>query len=205
MQGLAGPDNANDGVTSTFASRGLKATAPRPDSTVQRVAGVDDAAEAATLTQVLMNCITGALGTIVLDELIQVGSWLWKGGKFRQNWCKTLISALGGCIFGVAGGAFERMFLMDGAAKTTSGILQWLIRKAQAAGYTAVAGKLGLIVAKAGCDQANDAVSDSSPDTSDQNQQVTQADQTSPDASGADSNQAPDSPEPQEDNQEQAA
>ena len=129
-----------------------------PSGAVQRVAGVDDAAELG----VLLWCVSGALTTIAIDEAIQGISWLWKGGNFRQNWCKTLFSALFGCIFGVAGGAFGKMFLSEGVAITTSAMLRWLIKKAITAGFTQLAGKLGLILAKSGCDQ-QEKVADATP------------------------------------------
>jgi hypothetical protein len=118
---------------------------------VQRVAGVDDAAEAGAAWAVLWHCITGMLVTLALDEALQGLSWLWKGGEFRQNWCKTVISALFGCVFGVAGGAFERIFFQEAGEATGFALLNWLQKKAAAAGYTFVAGKMAQIIAKAGC------------------------------------------------------
>ena len=139
---------------------------PNQAAGIQRVAGVDDAAEAATAAATLAWCVSGALVTAGIDEVVQLGKWAWKGGKFSQNWCKTLVSALFGCVFGVVGGAFERMFLAEGIARTSSAMTQWLIKKLITFGYTQVAGKLGMVIAKAGCVDGKTAQADpaASPD-----------------------------------------
>jgi Domain of unknown function (DUF4157) len=132
---------------------------------LQRVAGVDDAVEAGILMKVLMNCVSGALVTGVLDEGVQIGTWAWKKWwkkqdiEFRQDWCKTLVSALFGCVFGIAGGAFERMFFAEAAETTGKGLLIWIAKKAKIAGYQLIAGKIGMVIAKAGCSNLEEDVS----------------------------------------------
>jgi len=124
---------------------------PNASGTIQRVAGVDDAAEAVTLGTALAWCVSGALTTVALDEAVQLARWGWNGGKFKQNMCDTLFSALFGCVFGIAGGAFEKMFLSEGVAITGWKIASWIIKKLKVLGFNMLAGKLGLTLAKYGC------------------------------------------------------
>jgi hypothetical protein len=115
---------------------------------IQRVAGADDVAIGAVLAW----CASGTAVTLVIDEIFQVGKWLiWGSGPFQQNWCATLFSALFGCVFGVAGGAAERMIFGEAATLGAAGFLRWAQQKLLMAGYSQVAGKVGLAIAKAGC------------------------------------------------------
>src|SRR5205823_5624550 len=82
---------------------------------------------------------------------------------FRQNWCKTLFSALFGCVFGVVGGAIEKMILSEGVARSGSAIAAWLIRKLKKFGYTQLSGKLALTIAKLGCNEQGVAQADATP------------------------------------------
>jgi|GEM_PF-5062438 len=118
---------------------------------LQRVTG------AAEAIKVLMNCLSGALATVAIDEAIQIGSWAWKKWwkkqdvEFRQNWCKTVISALMGCVFGVAGGAIERMLYQETAETTVEAVLLFLAKKAKVAGRLGFSKQIGSFILKAGC------------------------------------------------------
>jgi hypothetical protein len=161
---------------------------PIPSASIQRVAGADDAAEVATLATVVSWCVTGALGTIAVDELIQFGKSIWKGTKFKQNWCDTLFSALYGCVFGIAGGAIEKMFLAEGASATGFSIAQFLIRNLKKWGYTQLSGKLSLTLVKLGCNrEGNTMASDDTSTLGDDTSQVANSDDTS--TSGDDASQ----------------
>ena len=161
---------------------------PNASGTIQRVAGVDDAAEAVTLGAALAWCVSGALVTVAIDEVIQLAKWAWNRGKFKQNMCATLFSALYGCVFGIAGGAFEKMFLSEGVAITGSNIAKWIIKKLLVFGFTQLAGKISLSLAKYGCAEAQNNSVAMLDDGGNSNQDVTNQGQdntTSSDTSSA--------------------
>ncbi len=115
---------------------------------IQRVTGFEEA----TVGAILAWCASGAAVTLLIDEIIQVAKWaIWGSGRFQQNWCSTLFSALFGCVFGMAGGAAERMIFSEAATLGAAGFLRWAQRKLLMAGYNQLAGKIGLAIAKAGC------------------------------------------------------
>ncbi len=115
---------------------------------IQRVTGVEEA----TVGAILAWCASGAAVTLLIDEILQVARWaIWGSGRFQQNWCSTLFSALFGCVFGIAGGAAERMIFSEAATLGAAGFLRWAQRKLLMAGYNQIAGKIGLAIAKAGC------------------------------------------------------
>lgn len=124
---------------------------------IQRVTGIEESAAIAALSW----CLSGMLVTLAFDEIGQGFKWLIgpKGEKFKQNWCSTILSALFGCVFGVAGGAFEKMFLAEGLSPTLGTLSRWVIKKLLSFGYTNLAGKLALFIAKAGCDDSKVATS----------------------------------------------
>ena len=77
-------------------------------------------------------CLSGAVISGLLDEALQVGQWLLRGsdrGDFRQNWCRTFIAALLGCVTGIAGGALRTILVELGMASglTLGGLLTWLM------------------------------------------------------------------------------
>lgn len=152
---------------------------PISSASIQRVAGVDDAAEV-SLAAVASWCVTGALATIAVDEIFQFGKSIWKGIKFKQNWCDTLFSALYGCVFGIAGGALEKMFLAEYASATGFNIAQFLIKNLKKWGYTQLSGKLSLTLVKLGCNrEGNTMASDDTSTSEDDTSQLASSDETS--------------------------
>jgi hypothetical protein len=106
----------------------------------------------------VMWCLSGLVTTLALDEAIQVGSWAWdqwfgSGRAFRQNWCETVIAAICGCVFGVAGGAVREMFAAEAGAETAGLLLKWLGTKAGQMGYQTVKGAMFSLLARGGCNQ----------------------------------------------------
>jgi hypothetical protein len=124
---------------------------PAGKQTLQRAAPA-----AAGGMAVVMWCLTGLVTTLALDEALQGAEWAYnklfgKGEAFRQNWCRTVIAAICGCVFGVAGGAVEAMFAEEAGAATAGVLLKWLGTKAGQMGYQTVKGAMFSLLARGGC------------------------------------------------------
>jgi hypothetical protein len=116
----------------------------RTDGAVQR------AAPAVGALAVLGWCLSGAAVSALIDEAFQVGGWLWRGGEFRQNWCRTIISALFGCVTGMAAGALEVMLAEAGVGVATGLTLGRLLNWAAARGLRLPAYAVGFL-GRMGC------------------------------------------------------
>jgi hypothetical protein len=118
------------------------------------------AAGAVSIGTILGWCISGAAVTVIIDQIIQLGGWVWDrissgSWNIRQNWCKTLFSALFGCVFGFANGAIARMIFGEVVGLSMAQLSTWVYQKLVAAGVTNIAGKWSLAIAKLGCNQSN--------------------------------------------------
>ncbi len=69
----------------------------------------------------------------------------------KQNWCDTLFSILFGCVFGPVGSAGEKLLFTEAATLGKVGFLDGRNGSLLMTGYTLAAGKLGVVLAKAGC------------------------------------------------------
>jgi|GEM_PF-2504950 len=120
-----------------------------------------------TIGAVLAWCLSGAGVTVLFDTIFQLG----KGVLTRNlswNYCKALISALLGCVFGFVGGPIAAQFTRELGKVTVREFSAWVKRKLIVAGYTQLAGKWGMSIAKLGCEDAeidlNELIRDKSED-----------------------------------------
>jgi hypothetical protein len=155
-------------ATADSVSVARYAPTPTGKQTLQRAAPA-----AAGGMAVLMWCLTGLVTTLALDEALQGAEWAWnklfgRGEAFRQNWCRTVIAAICGCVFGVAGGAVRTMFAEEAGAATAGALLKWLGTKAGQMGYQTIKGTMFSLLARGGCNEVN--VADVTPITPQQAQ-----------------------------------
>lgn len=135
--------------------QGSEARGSEPDSsTIHRTpaAAAGAAAAEVTIGTVLAWCLSGAAVSVLIDQAIQMIGWAFRGAV-RQNWCKTIISALFGCVFGMVGGAIRTMIFSTVARFTIAEIVQWVYQRLVGAGAAWLAGKWGVTMAKLGCDR----------------------------------------------------
>jgi hypothetical protein len=130
-------------------------------SVVKRVAGVDDAAAGLTIGAVLSWCLSGAAISVLIDQIIQMGGWVadrlstgsW---NIRQNWCRTIFSALFGCVFGMVGGPAARIIFGEVAAFSLAQLGRWVYQKLLIWGFTFLAGRWGAMIAMSGCAESEE-------------------------------------------------
>ena len=118
------------------------------------------AAGTVTVGAVLGWCLSGAAVSVLIDQVIQAGGWVWErissgGWNIRQNWCKTIFSALFGCVFGMVSGPMARMIFGEVAGFSLAQLSTWIYQKLVAAGLTFLAGKWGVMIAKLGCNESD--------------------------------------------------
>jgi len=118
------------------------------------------AAGTVTIGTVLGWCLSGAAVSVLIDQVIQAGGWVWErirsgGWNIRQNWCKTIFSALFGCVFGMVSGPMARMIFGEVAGFSLAQLSTWIHQKLVAAGLTFLAGKWGVMIAKLGCNESD--------------------------------------------------
>lgn len=118
------------------------------------------AAGTVTIGAVLGWCLSGAAVSVLIDQVIQAGGWIWErinsgGWNIRQNWCKTIFSALFGCVFGMVSGPMARMIFGEVAGFSLAQLSTWIHQKLVAAGLTFLAGKWGVMIAKLGCEESD--------------------------------------------------
>lgn len=123
-------------------------------ATIHRTPAAPAAAAAAEVTigTVLAWCLSGAAISVLIDQAIQMIGWALRG-LVRQNWCKTIISALFGCVFGMVGGAIRTMVFSTVARFTIAEIVQWVYQRLVGAGAAWLAGKWAVTMAKLGCNR----------------------------------------------------
>jgi Domain of unknown function (DUF4157) len=83
-------------------SSGFSKSSP---GTLQRVApaAAAPAVVAPGAVALIANCVVGAVISAVLDALIQYGMAKVKGEEHVHDWCGTIVSAIIGCMVGIAG------------------------------------------------------------------------------------------------------
>jgi hypothetical protein len=140
-------------ATADSVSVGRYKPTPADKQSLQRAAPA-----AAGGMAVVMWCLSGLVTTLALDEALQGAEWAWnklvgKGEAFRQNWCRTLLAAIAGCVFGMAGGAVRTMYAEAAGAATAGVFLKWLGTKAGQMGYQTVKGVLFSLLARGTCNE----------------------------------------------------
>lgn len=117
-------------------------------------------ASTVTIATVLAWCLSGAAVSVLIDQVMQAGGWVYErftSGRWniKQNWCKTIMSALFGCVFGMVSGPLARMIFGEVAGFSLARLSIWVKQKLITAGLTTAAGKWGAIIAKLGCKESD--------------------------------------------------